>query len=338
MKLTSPSFINKSFISDLQSVHLLEYFLISAVSSLLVLRGFLNLTGFPQLAKGDFHIAHMLWGGLFMMISIVLFISFMNAKNKIYAAVMGGIGFGMFIDELGKFITADNDYFFQPTIAIIYVIFVFLFFLIKFLSTIISHNEKTYAVNAIDALKEFVIADLDEFERANALKYLSYCDKKDPLIQMIYSFIKDAKPINKKQSVIRKISVMFYSWYKNVLHVKIISKGLITFFVIVSTINMLVSLHVLLSGTTITFAQAGSIISSCIIGVFVILGLLSFIQKRVLETYKYLQYATLVAIFLYQFFLFLQDELSAVVYLGIFVSLYLILDIAIEAESASHKE
>lgn len=100
--------------------NLLDVYLISALVAVVVTRLFLKLTDYPQLGGEGFHIAHVLWGGLLMAIGTLLLL-LAEKPNRRLAAIVGGAGFGLFIDEVGKFVTADVDYFYQPAAMIIYV-------------------------------------------------------------------------------------------------------------------------------------------------------------------------------------------------------------------------
>jgi hypothetical protein len=103
---------------------LFESFFIAAVVSFLAIRAFLAITGYPRLGTSGIHIAHMLWGGLLMLAALLLLLAYLDRSVQQLAAVVAGLGFGTFVDELGKFVTADNDYFFRPAVAGIYVLFV----------------------------------------------------------------------------------------------------------------------------------------------------------------------------------------------------------------------
>ena len=122
------------FYRNIRARDQLELFLVAAISSLLLVRLYLHLTGYPQLGNGQLHIAHMLWGGLLMLIAIILSLSFLGARIQRWLALIGGAGFGIFIDELGKFITHDDNYFYRPAIGIIYAIFIILYLTFNFLS------------------------------------------------------------------------------------------------------------------------------------------------------------------------------------------------------------
>src|SRR4051812_2558514 len=90
------------------------YLLITVMSfagSVVMTRLFLGLTGYPQLGNSELHIAHVLWGGLLLFIASILPLIFANRWVYFVSAVLNGIGVGLFIDEVGKFITRSNDYF-----------------------------------------------------------------------------------------------------------------------------------------------------------------------------------------------------------------------------------
>lgn len=136
---------------------ILGIFIITAVTTVLAIRFFLEATGYPQVSGGGLHIAHVLVGGLAMLISILILLMFLGNYSRSLAAALGGFGFGAFIDELGKFITSDNNYFFKPSIGLIYIIFVLLFILIKEISNRSYLTEKERQVNLLEISKEAVL-------------------------------------------------------------------------------------------------------------------------------------------------------------------------------------
>ena len=100
-----------------------SYVLISLVSfaiTIIAVRLFLELTGYPQVGNSTLHVAHLLWGGLLLFVSVMMTLIWDNPSFMRVAAALSGVGIGLFIDEVGKFITQNNDYFFPPAAPIIY--------------------------------------------------------------------------------------------------------------------------------------------------------------------------------------------------------------------------
>jgi hypothetical protein len=97
--------------------------LLSFAASVSLTRLFLSLTGYPQIGNGELHIAHLLWGGLLLFIGCLLPLIFANRWALDLSAFLGGAGVGLFIDEVGKFITRSNDYFYPTAAPIIYAVF-----------------------------------------------------------------------------------------------------------------------------------------------------------------------------------------------------------------------
>ena len=167
-------------VRDLRSGAHLDAFLVSAVASVLLIRSGLELSGYPQVGGARLHVAHMLWGGLLMMAALVILLAFLGRTSRGWAAMLGGAGFGTFIDEVGKFVTRDHDYFYQPAIALIYVTFVGAYVAMRTIRRRQPAREE-YVINALQELEQAALHDLQEAERERALDYLARARPADPL-------------------------------------------------------------------------------------------------------------------------------------------------------------
>jgi len=146
-----------------------HYVLLTVVSfgiSVSLTRLYLALTNYPQLGGGEFHIAHMLWGGALLFLAALLPLLLSNRWALAVAALLCGSGVGLFIDEVGKFITSNNNYFHPLAAPIIYAVFLLtvLVYIEVRRPPPIRARDELYRV--FDALDEVLDRDLDTHEQA----------------------------------------------------------------------------------------------------------------------------------------------------------------------------
>lgn len=146
--------------------------LVAAVSTVLLVRGGLALAGYPQVGGGGLHIAHVLWGGLCMVVGLVLLLSFAGPVVRPIAAIVAGIGIGLFIDEVGKFVTSDNNYFYRPATAIMYVVIACLVLVIHAVHGRRPHHPSEHLAGAVDQAVAGVVGGFTPSRRAAARQQL----------------------------------------------------------------------------------------------------------------------------------------------------------------------
>lgn len=143
--------------------HVQEHLLITLISfaaTVSLTRLFLELTGYPQIGTGELHIAHVLWGGLILFIGSLTAIMFTNRWTLEISALLSGIGIGLFIDEVGKFITQSNDYFYPSAAPIIYSFFLLTVLVFVEIRRIREKNARAYLYNAFQDMEELLDSDL----------------------------------------------------------------------------------------------------------------------------------------------------------------------------------
>jgi hypothetical protein len=152
-----------------------EYLLITLLSfaaSVAFTRLFLYLTGYPQIGGGTLHIAHVLWGGLLLFIASLLPLLLANRWALTASALLSGVGVGLFIDEVGKFITSSNDYFYPWAAPIIYVFFLLTVALYLRINRTRPDDYRSELYYTLEDLQEVLDHDLSEREKKNIISHL----------------------------------------------------------------------------------------------------------------------------------------------------------------------
>lgn len=322
---------NSALIRNLDAIYYAELFMVCAVSSILGIRLFLHLTGYPQIGSSTLHIAHMLWGGLLMLVAIIMLLSFIGKRIELWAAIIGGVGFGMFIDEVGKFVTSDNDYFFEPSVSIMYAVFVLILLSVHTIKTGWSFTKREYLLNAVKGLEEVALKNLDAEEKKDVLRYLSKSDPDDPLTTALRKLVSDTEPIPVEEpGYYSRVKTSFRSFYTRVAGSKYFKLGITVFFigkllvtlayVTVFTVFMGIGGEKLLNFRIFEYAERrlqdlsfidkAQIFSSLLSGVFVLLGVY-LIRKSRLSAYRMFERSVLVSILLTYVFIFYKEQFAA---------------------------
>lgn len=224
------------------------------MAAILAIRAYLSLTGYPQVGNGSLHIAHMLWGGLLLTVALGALLLFASRRWKPFAAIVGGLGFGTFIDELGKFITEDNDYFYQPTIALIYLVLIGLFLDCRTLAQRDSLSPREHIFYAVSAMELLAMGRLDEDNRNQALRHLDASGDHFSSATSLREALVTAEVIQREPGHLSRWFRTGVAWYRSVASTKWFGHALLALFFF-QALLFLASVGLLVATRDLTFAD-----------------------------------------------------------------------------------
>jgi hypothetical protein len=326
-----------------EAATLLERFFVSGVVAVLLIRAWLSLTGYPQIGGDGLHIAHMLFGGIGMLIALLASLTFLGRRTRGFAAIVGGAGFGAFIDELGKFITSDNNYFYQPAVAMIYVVFVLLFIAGERLTTDSHPTPDEHLAQALDVITSATIEGYPKRDLEQASQLLAESNPKNPLVpaldQALARIAATPEPVESIAERQAQRVARSYSWLVGqrwFLTLVLVIAGVVILFNLRSlSITILTDpadqrLRVYVESTTGLLS-----IATLIAGALLIAGLLQ-LRGSLLAAFRWFRWSVLVSLLVAQPLAFYEQQLTAVIGLALNLVLLSTLEFGISRESALH--
>ena len=320
-----------------EAPRLFETFLIAAVTSFLGIRGFLAVTNYAKIGSGGIHIAHMLWGGLLMLLALMLLLGFLDRSVEHVAAVVAGLGFGTFIDEIGKFVTADNNYFYRPAIALIYGVFVVAFLVAR---TLLGNRPLTHAeaiANALDRLARLPEGPVDPDDRARIRFLLDRADPQAVRTRLAAGYLADLPSAQDDESPLESAErglargyalVMAKPWMKRALPLLVITYAGAA---VAGVVILAVSTSFGAAGEPSAVATVAQVSSTIVGATLVGVGVVRLPSSR-LAAYHWFMRGLLVWILLTQVFVFYSSQLAGLGGLAVDLVAYGSLRFALDRE------
>lgn len=342
--------IKRHFIRNMDDHAYLDTFFISALATILLLRLYLYMTGFPQVGGKGLHIAHMLWGGFAMVTGLVLLLSFLDHRAHRAASLFGGIGFGLFIDELGKFITSDNNYFFRPAVSLIYILFVGMYIIFRYLQQERNVSDREYLINSIETFKEAILHGFDRRRVEKARYYLAHVAGGDDTIEA-YRHTLTTCPVGdpEKLSSLDRLRIGLERRYLTVLRQRWFDRTVIALFLLGAGLTVLSSLLATLSVSGFTlpgrwtfgpvmreFARSADFTFSTLAALLVLAGAVVLFRDR-LAGYQLFRIGILVDILLSDVFIFYDAQFWALLTLALNLVTLVVVDTLLSQEKARRR-
>ena len=304
-----------------------DLFLIAAVTTVIVIRLQLWITNYPSLSPGKLHIAHLLWGGVFMTVSIWMLASYIGRRLVAPAVILGGVGFGFFIDEVGKFVTADNDYFFKPTAAIIYVVFIVLFLASRW----IGHRrmgEHERLGNAAALASERYIDGISPYERQTAIELLEPIRGNHQAGELLDVLERSRPDAEEDPGRLERLVLWMQETYDDWVQTRwfqVVMVGAVVVGILVTAFGVFDLIF--LSGDPGSGAAPGygtdglgnlkvgnivPLVSSTVASVIGVAGIVPLLRGERIKAYRRFRLALLVAVFITYPFIFAESSFSAV--------------------------
>jgi hypothetical protein len=309
------------------SGELLEWFLVAGVVSLLGIRAFLAATGYPRLGNGSLHIAHMLWGGALMLAALVILFVYLDRPAHRAAAVIAGLGFGTFVDEIGKFLTSDNDYFFRPALVLIYLIFIALFVLYRAVADPRGLGRADHLANALDVLEPGVARPLDARTRGIASRLLAASDPADPLVPALRQWLATRPHVRTGEGRLERMGAAGERLYEAAASNPLFEPVLITVVLIDAVLAVVATVALVVTAGRATASEPGMVsavgqAASALVGAALVARGVLELPRSHIAAYRWFRRGVLVWILVTQVFIFYISQLAGIAGLAVNVTAY----------------